>query len=170
MEPSLPEVRANIRQALLDEFNNGLVDQWQTFLLPVLALICWTILMWFWMYATRIPAMQKAGIDPNSARHTGDPIWGDVPSSVRAKADNYNHLHEQPVLFYAIMFYAALTGGASQIALYAAWAYVGLRVLHSLVQSLTGSVPLRFGVFVLASFALFALVGTQVGAALHLLG
>lgn len=169
MEPRLPEIRANIREALLTEFNSGLIEQYQVFLLPVFVLICWTIVMWFWMYATRIPAMQKYKIDPNAARHTSDPIWGDIPSSVRAKADNYNHLHEQPTLFYAIMGYAALTGGASQFAMYAAWAYVGLRILHSLIQSLTGNVALRFGTFCLASFALFALVGTQFGAALHLL-
>ena len=29
------------------------------FLMPVLALIAWTFVMWVWMYATRIPAMQR---------------------------------------------------------------------------------------------------------------
>lgn len=169
MEPSLPEIRDNIRETLLTEFNSGLIEQYQAFLLPVLALICWTMIMWFWMYITRIPAMQKAGIDPNDARHPG--TYGDrMPASVRSVADNYNHLHEQPTLFYAIMGYAALTGGASQFAMYVAWVYVGLRVLHSLVQTLSGNVTMRFGVFALASFALFALIGTQVGVALHLLG
>jgi len=133
----------------------------EQFLLPVLALVCWTLIMWLWMYATRIPAMQKAGIDPDSARHPGT-YGGALPSYVRSIADNYNHLHEQPTLFYALMFFAALTGGADQTALYIAWAYVGLRVVHSLVQVLTGKVIARFSMFVLASIPIFALTIKEV--------
>ena len=67
----------------------------QSFLTPVLILISWTAVMWLWMYATRIPAMQKAKINPDDARHPG--TYGDrLPANVRAIADNYNHLHEQP--------------------------------------------------------------------------
>ena len=81
------------------------------FLHPVLALIVWTLVMWLWMYATRIPAMQKAQINPDDARHPG--TYGDkLPANVRSVADNYNHLHEQPTVFYALMFFAALTGAA----------------------------------------------------------
>ena len=161
MQPEFSDIRENIRQALLDEFNAGLVDQWQVFLLPVLALICWTLIIWLWMYATRIPAMQKAGIEPDSARHPG--TYADkLPPSVRSVADNYNHLHEQPTIFYALMFFAALTGGADSIALYIAWAYVGLRVLHSFVQIVVGTVMLRFLVFSLGTIALFVLAGKEV--------
>ena len=127
------------------------------FLLPVLALITWTMILWFWMYATRIPAMQKAGIDPDTARHPG--TYGDkLPASTRSVADNYNHLHEQPTVFYAIMFFAALTGGGDHLATNLAWGYVALRVIHSLVQIIIGKVLLRFTMFALSSFALFALV------------
>jgi hypothetical protein len=100
-------------------------------LLPVLALICWTLVMWLWMYATRIPAMQKAQIDPDAARHPG--TYGDrMPANVRSVADNYNHLHEQPTIFYALMFFAALTGGQGNFMELMAWIYVGLRIVHSL--------------------------------------
>ncbi len=131
------------------------------FLTPVLALILWTLIMWIWMFATRLPAMSKAKIDPDSVRHPG--LLGDqLPPSVRSAGDNYNHLHEQPTIFYALMFFIAMTGGASQIATYIAWVYVALRVLHSVVQILSGNVTFRFILFVLASFALFALAGIQV--------
>ncbi len=127
------------------------------FLLPVLALITWTMVMWFWMYATRIPAMQKAGINPDTARHPG--TYGDkLPASTRSVADNYNHLHEQPTVFYALMFFAALTGGGDHLGTYLAWGYVALLVIHSLVQVLSSIVIVRFSMFALSSFVLFALV------------
>lgn len=143
-------------RALIDAALNGQMVEMRGFLLPVLALILWTLFMWLWMYATRIPAMNKAGIEPDEARHPGTYV-DRMPSNVRAVADNYNHLHEQPTVFYALMFFAALTGGADQIALYMAWAYVGIRVLHSLVQVLTAKVAPRFLVFALGTFALMAL-------------
>ena len=131
------------------------------FLYPVLALVVWTLVMWLWMYATRIPAMQKAQINPDDARHPG--TYGDkIPANVRSVADNYNHLHEQPTIFYALMFFAALTGGADHTATYLAWAYVGLRVVHSFVQILSPKVTQRFMMFALASLVLFILAGKEV--------
>ena len=132
------------------------------FLHPVLALIVWTLIMWLWLYATRIPAMQKAGINPDDARHPGSSHGEKIPPNVRAVADNYNHLHEQPTIFYALMFFAALTGGADHVATIIAWVYVGLRVLHSFVQVLSPKVTQRFLVFSLASLTLFVLAGKEV--------
>jgi len=154
-----PQIAAILDRLSALEGGSGLALE--QFLLPVLALICWTLVMWLWMYATRIPAMQKAGVDPDTARHPG--TYGDkLPASVRSVADNYNHLHEQPTIFYALMFFAALTGGADQTALYAGWVYVALRIIHSLVQILIGKVVLRFMLFVLATIPLFFLVGKEV--------
>jgi hypothetical protein len=130
------------------------------FLTPVLVLVTWTLIMWIWMYATRIPAMNKAGVDPQDAAHPG--TWAHrIPSSVRAVADNYNHLHEQPTIFYALMFFAALTGGGDATALRLAWAYVILRVLHSLVQSTFNRVIVRFSIFALATLTLMIMVVRQ---------
>ncbi|HSQ69215.1 MAG TPA: MAPEG family protein [Steroidobacteraceae bacterium] len=130
------------------------------FLTPVLVLVTWTLIMWVWMYATRIPAMNKAGVEPQDAAHPGTWVHR-VPSSVRAVADNYNHLHEQPTIFYALMFFAALTGGGDATALRLAWAYVILRVLHSLVQATFNKVIVRFSVFALGTVALMVLAARQ---------
>lgn len=124
-------------------------------LTPALALICWTMIIWFWMYALRIPAMTNAGIDPDDAKHPGS--LGGLPTHVRAVADNYNHLHEQPTVFYALVFYSALAGTGTGLAVTLAWAYVGLRVLHSLVQNTANKVMIRFSVFALSSLVLVAL-------------
>jgi len=132
------------------------IGQLTAFLTPVLILVCWTLVMWIWMYATRIPAMQKAKIDPDSARHPG--TYGDlIPANVRAAADNYNHLHEQPTIFYALMFFAAMTGGGSALMLKLAFGYVGLRILHSLVQVLSPKVMIRFTVFSISTIVLIVM-------------
>ncbi len=126
-----------------------------TILTPVLALITWTLLIWAWMYALRIPAMNAAGLDPDEARHPGS--LNQLPSSARAVADNYNHLHEQPTIFYALVFYTALAGNGDTTAVMLAWLYVGLRVVHSLVQNTINKVIVRFALFALSTLALVAL-------------
>lgn len=130
------------------------------FLTPVLALVLWTLVMWVWMYALRLPAFSKYNINPDDARHPG--TYSDkLPAHVRSAADNYNHLHEQPTIFYALMFFMALTGGNDNVAGLVAWIYVGLRVLHSIVQVVVGKVALRFLVFTAGTFCLFFLAGKE---------
>lgn len=125
-------------------------------LTPVLALIAWTFVMWAWMYATRIPAMRRANIDVAALGRTGAKL--ELPPEVARVADNYNHLHEQPTLFYALALAAHLAGAADPAAIGLAWSYVLLRVLHSLVQATTNFIPLRFTLFALGSVVLFALL------------
>ncbi len=155
------EVEAPDFNAMISTLMEGKAAEMTAFLTPVLLLVCWTLIMWLWMYATRIPAMQKAKIDPDTARHPG--TYGDkLPASVRSVADNYNHLHEQPTIFYALMIFAALTGGGDSLMLNLAYGYVGVRVLHSLVQILSSKVALRFLVFALGSILLFVMAGKEV--------
>lgn len=123
-----------------------------TFLTPVLALVSWTLIVWFWMYARRIPAMNAAGLDPQEAQHPGS--LNMLPKPARFAADNYNHLHEQPTIFYALIIYSQLAGVADELNLTLAWAYVGLRVLHSLVQITINKVTLRFTLFAVSTLVL----------------
>ena len=127
---------------------------------PVLALIAWTFVMWVWLYATRIPAVRAARIDLVAVSRTGAKL--DVPPEVSRVADNYNHLHEQPTVFYALVFYSYLVGVADPFNVGLAWAYVGLRVVHSLVQGTVNFVPLRFAVFALASIVLMLMTARNV--------
>lgn len=139
-----------------------------SFLTPVLALIVWTLIVWIWMYATRLPAMQRAKVDPSTAKHPGS--LDHLPSRVRAVANNYNHLLEQPVIFYALVFYVDLLGHGDRLALWLAWIYVGLRVIHSLVQNTVNYVPLRFFIFALGSIDLMILAGREVLTLFSVLG
>jgi len=123
---------------------------------PVLALVAWTFVMWFWMYATRIPAMQKAKVDMAELSRTGAKL--ELPPEVSRVADNYNHLHEQPTIFYAVALATQLAGAADPFGVGLAWAHVALRVVHSLVQATRNVIPIRFAVFSLGSLVLLALL------------
>jgi hypothetical protein len=121
---------------------------------PVIALVSWSMIMWLWLYITRIPAIQAAKIklDPNSP--SGEQM-ATLPASVRWKADNYNHLMEQPTVFYALAITLAILGEGSGLNVILAWTYVGLRVIHSLIQVLVNKIELRFLAFVLSNIPLF---------------
>jgi hypothetical protein len=123
---------------------------------PVLALIAWTFVMWVWMYATRIPAMQKANVDMAELSRTGKKL--DLPPEVARVADNYNHLHEQPTIFYALALATQVAGAADGVAVALAWTYVVSRVVHSLVQATRNVIPVRFAVFAIGSLVLMALL------------
>jgi hypothetical protein len=138
-------------------WQDGLMSANKAMLVPVVALALWTFVMWFWMYATRIPAVLAARmrLDPNAPR--GEQM-ASLPPHVRWKADNYNHLFEQPTLFYAIGLVLALIDAAPRgLGVWLAWTYVALRVVHSLVQALVNKIEARFAVFVLSSLVLLGL-------------
>ena len=130
---------------------------------PVIALAIWTMVIWIWMYATRLPAMGRAGIDAkNMVGSTGRGLRDDLVAKGEEKAswvaDNYNHLHEGPTVFYAVAIVLALIGQGDGLNATIAWAYVGLRIAHSLVQILSNRVVVRFVLFALSSVALLMLV------------
>jgi hypothetical protein len=125
----------------------------QSMLHAVLALGLLTLVMFLWMYATRLPAFSKAGLDPQEAMHPGT-YHDRIPSEVRRVADNYNHLFEAPTLFYAATISIVLLGLADGVHVIAAWAYVGFRVLHSIVQATVNKVAVRFLLFLLSWIAL----------------
>jgi len=125
-------------------------------LAPAIALVLWTAVIWAWMYATRIPAIVRARmvLDPMAPR--GEQM-ATLPAQVRWKADNYNHLLEQPTIFYPVVLVLAVLGDASTASVVLAWTYVGLRVVHSLQQTLSNVIRVRFALFALSSLVLFTL-------------
>ena len=128
---------------------------------PAVALMIWTMVVWALMYATRIPAMQKLDVEPDSLR---DGVASDLdkvlPAPVQWKAHNYNHLHEQPTVFYAVAVVLAIIGHGDGMNAFLAWIYVGLRVIHSLVQVTANKVVVRFVLFALSSVVLIALIAS----------
>jgi hypothetical protein len=122
-------------------------------LLPAAVLICWTLLMLVWLALTRLPTMNRLKMHPQKHPRTQD-LGAALPAEVQWKADNYNHLMEQPTIFYATVFLLALIGEGSGLNVILAWAYVGLRIVHSLVQVTINKVLVRFTLFVLSSIIL----------------
>ena len=124
---------------------------------PVVVLLAWTMVMWLWMYAVRLPALTASGLKPDDARNTKtlDTV---LPEKAQWKAHNYNHLHEAPTLFYAVAIVLALVGQGDGMNAMIAWAYVALRIAHSIVQATINKVALRFALYALSSIALMALI------------
>jgi hypothetical protein len=136
-------------------------------LAPVVALVAWTLVMMIWMVITRFAAMRRKGISLKGrvGTRTGA-LEGVIEDQVNWKAHNYTHLVEQPTIFYAVAIALALMDFGGGINLYLAWAYVGLRVAHSLVQATVNIVLYRFILWILSSLAL---VGLTIHAAAYLL-
>lgn len=120
---------------------------------PVIALVIWSFIVWAWMYATRIPAIMSMKMKMDPQLPAGQQM-SQLPATVRWKAENYNNLMEQPTIFYAIVLSLALLGADTKINIITAWCYVGLRVLHSLVQVTMNKIELRFILFILSNVPL----------------
>lgn len=127
-------------------------------LLPMVALVGWTLVVLVWALAARVPAMRAAGIDLMKARGSKPGgLDGVLPDSAQWKMHNYLHLLEQPVLFYAVCTVLAITGTGGGFNLVLAWSYVGIRVAHSLVQGTSNVIKYRFVLFAASTLVLVAL-------------
>ena len=125
---------------------------------PMVVLIAWTLVMLGWMLVTRLPAMKAAGVDMATLVGTkASDADRSLPPQAQWKAHNYNHLMEQPTLFYAVCAVLALSGTGNGVNAWIAWGYVGLRIAHSLVQATSNRVRPRFLLFMLSSLMLVAL-------------
>jgi hypothetical protein len=126
---------------------------------PVAALVAWSLVVMAWMAIARAREFKRLGITrstiPDGSR--GADLEGRADPRAQWKAHNYMHLMEQPTLFYAVVLSLAIIGDSDPGTLAFAWAYVGLRIVHSLVQATVNVVRYRFLVFALASAALLLL-------------
>ncbi|NCP12951.1 MAG: MAPEG family protein [Sphingomonadales bacterium] len=126
-------------------------------LAPAAVLVVWSVIMLFWMAGVRLPALKKAGIDLGARPGgRGQDLEGQVEPRINWPAHNYAHLMEQPTVFYAAVVILAIMGAGAGDVL-AAWAYVGLRIIHSIWQSTVNKVPMRFVLFIVSTFALLFL-------------
>ena len=125
-------------------------------LTPALALVVLSLIVWAIMVVVRPRAMMRAKISWQSARYTRDLTY--LPRPARDVADNYNHLMEQPTIFYAVVFYTHLAGNVDFVNVGLAWFYVALRVVHSVIQMTVNRVPYRFWAFFVSTSLLIVMV------------
>jgi hypothetical protein len=137
-------------------------------LAPGAVLVLWSLIVLFWMAGTRFPAMAKIGADLSKAKPggRGQNLEGVLPDEVNWKAHNYSHLMEQPTLFYATILILAVVGAGTGLNVMLAWAYVGLRIAHSLWQGLVNTIPVRFAIFMASTLCLLVLAINAVRATL----
>ncbi|MDT7934090.1 MAG: MAPEG family protein [Sphingomonadaceae bacterium] len=129
-----------------------------TILLPVIALVVWTLVVLGWMVRVRAAAVKAKGIDIMNRRGgRGQDLEKLIEPAAAWPAHNYAHLVEQPTLFYAVCLALAFAGLGSGTAVWLAWAYVALRVAHSFEQNIANRIRIRATLFLLSSAVLAAL-------------
>jgi hypothetical protein len=124
-------------------------------ILPVLTLVAWSLVIWAWMIAWRYMVMRRERIHPQKAVRTRQ---FETPGKSMWVADNYNHLMEQPTIFYAAALAAQAAGQTDAINVGLAWAYVVIRIVHTVIQTSSNIVIWRFYAFVASTLALAVLV------------
>ena len=133
-------------------------------LLPMLGMMVLTAVVWFVLYAKRIPAMRKAG-KPAQAYTTPDRGLEILPDEVSYPAYNFKNLFELPVLFYARCLYLYVTSTADGADVIAAWIFLVFRVVHSAIHCTVNIVMARFLAYSAAALALWFMLGRAVWAA-----
>lgn len=128
-------------------------------LAPAAVLVFWSLVVLLWMTATRFPAFAKAGLKlgeakPGSRYVDVEPM---LPEKVNWKSHNYTHLMEQPTLFYAVVAILALAGAGTGINVTVAWAYVAIRIVHSIWQGTVNVISVRVALFTLSTLCLWVL-------------
>ncbi len=127
-------------------------------LAPLVALVLWTIVMMIWMAITRFAAFRKLGITLGTIPAGGrGASLDEAAPKAQWPAHNYTHLLEQPTIFYAIVLALVAMGFEADVNVWLAWGYVGLRIVHSIVQATYNKVSHRFLLFTLSSLCLLSM-------------
>ena len=123
-------------------------------LYPVFGLGAWTLVVLLLIPFVRVRSVQRREISPNDFKYGESAA---VPPNVSIPNRNYMNLLELPMLFYVICVVLYVTDGGSPLSVFVAWAYVGLRVAHSLIHLTYNHVLHRLFAFTLSNVALVSL-------------
>lgn len=134
----------------------------QGLLAAVLALGGWHFIMMVWLYVSRHLAMKQAGITYANATFSA---MRKLPNWALNPAANYNNLSEAPPTFYAVTIVIAVLGQADEPFVALAWAYVALRIAHSLWQAILNIIAVRVLLFGLS----WAVLGVMIARSAYLL-
>ncbi len=124
---------------------------------PVFVMALLTFVVALWMAATRVPAMMKLKVHPQKGQDTRK-LREHLPHEVNRVANNYNHLFEQPVLFYAVCLSLAILDHVDEFFVNCAWVYVALRIAHTVTQAQFDIVIVRFHLFIASWLVLATMI------------
>ncbi len=131
--------------------------QQEQIFVPFLGMAVLTLVVWIYMYIQRLSYLRSEGIDPQSVSTTQE-VERVTPIKVKLPSENLINLFELPVIFYALCLYIYVTGKVDGLYLYLAYAFLFLRIVHSVIHCSYNRVVHRFSVYILASLALWAMV------------
>jgi hypothetical protein len=121
---------------------------------PFLATMLLTLVVWVYMYVRRIGFIRRNAIGPADLAIPGE-LARISPPAVSNPSDNLKNLFEIPVLFYALALYLFATQQVDAAYLGAAWVFAAFRALHSAVHCTFNLVMLRFGLYLVATLAVW---------------
>lgn len=122
---------------------------------PCLALICWTFIVLLRMFSTRVSGVKSGEVDFRYFKtyNTG----GNLPVKMIQAGRNFTNLFEVPTHFFAVCAFTLITQRVDQIMLTMAWAYVFLRVIHSLIHLSSNKIGPRMTAFAVSCMVLFSM-------------
>ncbi|RRS02989.1 MAPEG family protein [Aquabacterium soli] len=115
---------------------------------PMAVLALWTLSVLLLVPIARFKAGARGEVDFDDFKHGESarvPVHTRVPNRV------FMNLLEVPVLFYVACLVAVILQHVTPTQIALAWAYVALRVLHSLIYLGFNKVPLRLTVFAVSN-------------------
>lgn len=133
-----------------------LVDQLaaQLILLPMLGMMLLTLVVWVTMYIQRIGYCIRNRVRTQDLT-TPDRVAELIPAPVSYSAYNFRNLLELPVLFYVLCLFLYVANSVDEWYLIAAWLFVALRVVHSVIHCTVNIVIWRFVVYFVSALALW---------------
>lgn len=121
-------------------------------LLPLLAQVFLTLVVWFYLYALRLPEIRNKGIDVRDLKDRAE-SHRLLPVSAAA-SNNLKNLFEMPVLFYAAVLLTLVMMIQDPLLVGLSWAFVALRAVHSFIHCTYNNVSHRFVAYALSCLAL----------------
>ena len=126
-------------------------------LYPMFGMIALSCIVVILLYASRVPSLIKMWGNLQHAKHA-DEQRPNLPLKLRYITDNYNHIFEQPTLFYAVVIYIFLMEHTDNIHVFLAWGYVATRMIHTAIQLTTNNVSWRAAIFSISGLCLIAMI------------
>ena len=122
-------------------------------LFPLFAQVALTFGLLGWLGVGRVGAVTRREVRLKDIA-LGQKAWGD---RLTALSNSYSSQFELPVLFYAVIAFAIVTGYTTGFQITLAWAFVALRYAHAAIYNTTNNLRHRLAIFTLGALVLLVM-------------